>query len=140
MPSRRRPKAPPVEPPDAIHRFAAMLRESAEHERAETDRVRIEREDAITAARAAAEHAEALVTARRHLERAIEDVRVARRTRSGVAEADGAWRVAKARLIELETGQPPQWATGDRTRSHEDDAADREHGQEQPSSDEPDGD
>jgi hypothetical protein len=131
MPSRRRPKPPPVEPPDAIHRFAAMLRESAEHERAETDRVRIEREDAVTAARAAVEHAEALVTARRDLDRAIEGVRVARRTRSGVAAADEVWRVAKARLIELETGAPPQWATDDRAHTHGDDAPDAVPGEEQ---------
>ena len=96
-----------------------MLRESAERERAETDRVRVEREDAVTAARAAAEHAEALVTARRDLERAIEGVRVARRTHSGVDVADDVWRVAKARLIELETGAPPLWATLDSEQGDE---------------------
>ena len=34
----------------------------------------------------------------------------ARRTRQGVEAADVAWRQAKARLIELETGAPPSWA------------------------------
>ena len=131
MPSRRRPKAPPAEPPDAIHRFAAMLRESAERERAETDRVRVEREDAVKAAHAAAEHAVALVAARRDLERAIEGVRIARRARSGVDVADAAWRVAKARLIQLETGELPTWAPDDRERVLGDDA-DSEPGEEQP--------
>jgi hypothetical protein len=110
MPSRRRPKAPPPELPDPIHRFAAILRESAESERAEIERARFEREEATNAARTAAEHAAAIVAARRDLERAIEGMREARRARSGVEAADAAWRVAKARLIELETGEPPTWA------------------------------
>jgi hypothetical protein len=90
-----------------------MLRESAERERAETERVRLEREEASNAARAATDHAAAIVAARRELERAIVGVRAARRTRSGVDAADAAWRVAKARLIELETGEPPPWAPTD---------------------------
>jgi hypothetical protein len=99
-----------------------MLRESSERERAESDRVRLEREEATNAARAATEHAAALVAARRDLERAIEDVRGARRTRSGVDAADAAWRVAKARLIELETGEPPPWAPTAVEPLHGDDA------------------
>jgi hypothetical protein len=35
---------------------------------------------------------------------------VARRTHSGIDAADAAWRQAKARVIELETGAPPSWA------------------------------
>jgi hypothetical protein len=87
-----------------------VLRESAERDRAEADRVRREREEASRAEREAAARQAALVAASRGLERAIEGVRVARRTGSGVAAADAAWRVAKARLIELETGEPPTWA------------------------------
>jgi hypothetical protein len=87
-----------------------VLRESAERDRAEADRVRREREAASRAARDAAAREAALVAARRDLERAIENARVARRTGSGVGAADAAWRVAKARLIELETGEPPPWA------------------------------
>jgi hypothetical protein len=77
-----------------------MLRESAERERAELERVRLERQQARDAAHAAAAHEAALDAARRE----------ARRTGSGVAAADAAWRHAKARLIELETGAPPEWA------------------------------
>jgi hypothetical protein len=87
-----------------------MLRESAERERVERDRLRVEREEARSAAEAAAAHAAALEAARRELEHAIGKAREARRTGSGVAATDAAWRRAKARLIELETGAPPEWA------------------------------
>jgi uncharacterized membrane protein YccC len=110
VPSRRRPKTPAAEPPDPIQRFAAILRESDERERADRERERLEREAAEDAARAASEHAAALVAARRDLERAIEGARDARRTRKGIDAADRTWREAKARLIELETGAPPPWA------------------------------
>lgn len=110
VPSRRRPKSPKSGPQDAIERFATMLRESAERERAELERVRRERQQARDAAQAAAAHAAALDTARRELEQAIGTAREARRTGSGIAAADAAWRHAKARLIELETGAPPEWA------------------------------
>lgn len=110
VPSRRRPKTPAPEPPGPIEQFAAILRESSERERAEHDRQRLERAAAEAAAQAASEHAAGLAAARRELERAIEGARVARRARSGVGAADAAWRQAKARLIELETGVPPPWA------------------------------
>jgi hypothetical protein len=54
--------------------------------------------------------AAALDAARRELEQAIGAARDARRTGSGIDAADAAWRHAKARLIELETGAPPEWA------------------------------
>jgi hypothetical protein len=110
VPSRRRPKSPKPGSQDAIEQFATMLRESAEREHAELERVRLERQQARDAAHAAAAHEAALDTARRALEQAIGTAREARRTGSGVAEADAAWRHAKARLIELETGAPPAWA------------------------------
>src|SRR5215207_8938017 len=90
-----------------------LLRESAERERAAQVRDRLERQRARAAADSAAAHAVALDAARRQLEDAITDARRARRAGSGVAAADGAWREAKARLIELETGAPPQWARHD---------------------------
>ena len=65
VPSRRRPKTPAAEPPDPIQRFAEILRESDERERADRERERLEREAAEDAARAASEHAAALVAARR---------------------------------------------------------------------------
>jgi hypothetical protein len=110
VPSRNRPKTPAPEPPGPIEQFAALLRESTERERAEQERQRLEREAAEAAARAATEHAAALAAARRELERAIDGAREARRARSGVEAADEAWRQAKARVIELETGVPPPWA------------------------------
>jgi hypothetical protein len=87
-----------------------MLRESAERERIERERLRIERQQAESAAQASAAHAAALDAARLELEHAIGNAREARRAGSGVAAADAAWRRAKAALIELETGAPPEWA------------------------------
>jgi hypothetical protein len=111
VPSRRRAKTSSgaTAADDPIKRFASTLRASEERERAEQERAQREREEAENAARAAAEHAEALATARRDLERAIERARDARRAHSGVSAADAAWRQAKARVIELETGAPPDW-------------------------------
>jgi hypothetical protein len=110
VPSRRRAKTPKPGPEDPIAQFATLLRTSAERERAEEDRRRRERQEERDAEAAAAAHAAALDTARRELETAIGDARQARRTGTGVAAADEAWRLAKARLIELETGASPDWA------------------------------
>lgn len=110
MPRRRRPKASPPEQQDPVSRFGALIRESAERERAEEERRQDARQQAREAARAAEERAEALKHARRELERAIAHGREARRQRAGVAEADAAWRQAKAKVIELETGAAPDWA------------------------------
>jgi hypothetical protein len=113
VPSRRRPRSATLESQDPIERFAANLRESAERERAQRDRARLEQQRARDAAHAAAEHAAALDEARRELEQAIADARAARRAGASVAAADAAWRRAKSRLIELETGAPPDWAPHD---------------------------
>ena len=40
----------------------------------------------------------------------MEAVRNAKQVGRGRAEADQAWKVAKALVIELETGTPPAWA------------------------------
>lgn len=128
MPRRRRPKSPKLEPRDPIEQFAAMLRESAERERAERDRLRLERKQAGDAVRAAAEHAAALDAARRELEHAIRQARAARRAGSGVAAGDAAWRQAKIRLIELETGAPPEWARHDALDVREVDGNDDDSG------------
>lgn len=90
-----------------------MLREASEREQAERDRQARRRQEAKDAARAEAERAAALVAAQRELDRAIEAVKTARASRRGVAEADAAWRDAKARLIELETGERPAWQPDD---------------------------
>jgi hypothetical protein len=97
---------------DPISRFGAALRASAEQQRAAAARARLDHEEAEHAKRVAAELAAALDAARRELDRSIRAVRHARTARVGAAEADAAWRVAKARVIELETGAPPPWAPG----------------------------
>ena len=121
MPRRRRPKSPKPAPQDPVAQFAAILRASAERERAERERLQLERQAARDAAQAAAEHAAALDRARRELEHAINGVREARRAGSGVAASDAAWRQAKFRVIELETGAPPEWARHEASDVHETD-------------------
>ncbi len=130
MPSRRRHKSPP--PPlspaapggtggtgragDAarvqsdVERFAAALKESERADAAARERARQAKAEATRAADAKAAHATSLATARRDLERAVEAVRSAKQSGRGRAEADAAWKVAKARVIEMETGTAPTWA------------------------------
>lgn len=43
-------------------------------------------------------------------QQAVDMVKAAKRTGRGAAEADQAWRAAKANLLELETGVRPAWA------------------------------
>lgn len=128
MPSRRRPKSPssspaaqrPTTAPTAgtagatkqsdVERFAAALKDSEQAERAQKARQQQERADAASRAEQAAAHANALTAARRELERAVDAVRTAKQVGRGRAEADEAWKVAKALVIELETGTAPTWA------------------------------
>jgi hypothetical protein len=79
--------------------FAAALRETERRERAELDRARAEQA-----------HASAVEAARRDVEQAVEAIRSAKRAGKSTVAADGAWRAAKAHLIELETGTAPTWA------------------------------
>lgn len=104
---------PAPEPLDPVSQFGLLLKEAAEREQAEAARRQRQRQEARAAQRAAHQHEEDLADAQRQLERAIEAVRVARETRRGREEADAVWRAAKARVIELETGAPPSWATPD---------------------------
>src|SRR5262249_46306764 len=59
---------------------------------------------------AAEEEANRLQRAQEAHQRAVEMVKEAKRTGKGRAEADAAWRAAKADLLELETGKRPTWA------------------------------
>ena len=90
-----------------------MLRQSAERDRLERERQQLAQQQAREAAQAEQEHAAALESAQRDLEQAILAARGARRRGAGIGPADEAWRRAKARLIELETGSPPAWARDD---------------------------
>lgn len=128
MPSRRRPKSPhqPVAPAPAasstvrspkrsnvdadLERFTAALKESEQIDRAAKQRSQQAKVDAALAADEAAATARSLATARRDLERAVEAVRRAKQQGKGRAEADDAWKLAKATVIELETGVAPTWA------------------------------
>lgn len=129
MPSRHRPKnptptqsAPAAAAPRAtagrpvtdverdLERFAAALKESAQLDRADRQKVQQAKDDNARRAADAAAHADDLRQARRALERAVEAVRTAKQQGRGRPEADEAWKVAKAMVIELETGEPPSWA------------------------------
>ncbi len=108
MPSRRRNKKQP-EHPDPIVRFAKAVKQSDERKRTEQRRIKAEREEAARLAQLAADHAEAVRVAKRKLDKAIASAKSARASGRGVQEADLAWRHAKANLIELETGEAPDW-------------------------------
>jgi hypothetical protein len=112
MPSRRRKKSPAIEerPLTDAERFAAALRDSERAEQAARQRAKEEREEAARVAAEAVQRERTLASARGDLDRAVEAVREAKRSGSGRAAADETWKVAKARLIELETGAPPAWA------------------------------
>lgn len=90
--------------------FAAAVKESEARDRARREQERQERDAADARAKAERAQADALAAARRDLDRAIEAVRAAKRSGRNTAEADAAWKVAKARVIELETGTAPAWA------------------------------
>lgn len=86
------------------------MKESASAERAGRERERAAQAERVRQADEAAAHEKALIAARRDLERAVEAVRQAKQVGKGRVAADDAWKVAKARLIELETGVAPSWA------------------------------
>ncbi len=109
MPARKRNRRVP-EHPDPLVRFGRALDQAKAAERAEQLRMEAEREAARRAAEAAAEHAAQLERARRTLERAIAAVKSSRSSGGGAAEADAAYRAAKAVVVELETGERPSWA------------------------------
>ncbi len=90
--------------------FAAALRESESRDAAQRERERQHRESAAAKAAAAAAAANSLKDAQRDLDRAIRAVRDAKASGRSTVEADVAWKAAKARVIELETGERPSWA------------------------------
>lgn len=108
MPARKRHRRQP-EHPDPIVRFNRALNDRKQRERERQNRVRAEREEAQRQARLAAEHAAQLAAARRDVERSIAEIKRARASGTSTAAADEAWKSAKARVIELETGRSPDW-------------------------------
>jgi uncharacterized membrane protein YqiK len=112
MPARRgRNKQPPVNP-DPIVRFAEAVKKSDAQARAERKRIEAERKEAARLAKIAADHAEEVRLAGITLGKAIAAAKAAHASGKGVAEADLAWRRAKARVIELESGEAPDWDLG----------------------------
>ena len=109
MPARRRHKKQP-ESSDPIVRFSEAVKRSDAKAKAERQRIEAERREAKRQAQLAAEHAEAVRIAGKQLDTAIAAAKAAHHSGKGVEEADLAWREAKARVIELETGERPDWA------------------------------
>jgi len=127
MPSRRRPKSSSPSTPspaprpagassaapsgkDPAELFAAALKESEARDKVQREK---DRQATDAADRKVAEqraHADALTSARRELDRAIQAVRDAKRDGRSTVEADARWKAAKAKVIELETGEAPAWA------------------------------
>ena len=129
MPSRRHTKSPsprPASEPSApaaptsgrpqtnverdLERFAAALKETEKAEKVAREREATQKAEAARKADEASAHATSLAAAQRELKRAVEAVRHAKESGRGRAEADAAWKVAKAKVIELETGTAPAWA------------------------------
>ena len=110
MPSRRRPKAPPPRPLTDAERFAQSLRDSEEADRRAKQAAIDRKEERERLKVEAAEQAARLQRAQAAHQRAVEQVKEAKRTGKGAAAADVAWREAKAELLELETGKRPAWA------------------------------
>lgn len=109
MPARKRRKQVTPEHPDPVVRFGQALERDKHRQRAEQERIRAEREEAARLAAIAAEHASRLKQARARLEQAIADVKRDR----GRADVEAAYRSAKAKVVELETGDRPSWAPVD---------------------------
>ncbi|MEO6653411.1 MAG: hypothetical protein ABIP17_12225 [Ilumatobacteraceae bacterium] len=107
MPARKRHKQV-IEHPDPVVRFGQALEREQRRLSAEQERIRAEREEAARLAAIAADHAERLARARARLDRAIGDVKRHR----GRADVESEYRVAKAAVVELETGDRPAWAPG----------------------------
>ena len=104
MPARKRHKRQP-EHPDPVVRFGRALERDRERRRAEQARIQAEREDEQRRAELAAEHARKVKRANERLERAIAAVKAKR----GDDAVEAEYRVAKADVIELETGERPDW-------------------------------
>lgn len=123
MPSRRRPKAPAATPLTDAQRFAQAVRdhEAADRQAEQAKRDRLAEKERKK--REELEFAERLKAARAAHQRAVDQVKEARRTGKGGTAADEAWKKAKAELIELETGRPPAWAraAGDDSPTTDDD-------------------
>ncbi|MEN9645247.1 MAG: hypothetical protein RL238_1916 [Actinomycetota bacterium] len=129
MPSRRRPKSPSSTAPSAAPRpsgapaapatasgkdpaelFAAALKESEARDKVQREKDRQAKDAADRTKAEQRAHADALTAARRELDRAIQAVRDAKRDGRSTVEADARWKAAKAKVIELETGEAPAWA------------------------------
>lgn len=113
QPNQRRNQGQKVSPEAAAaaaEQFLAAIKVSEQRDKARRERDRAERVERERVEGERRAHDRALADAQRALERAITDVRRAKDSGKGRAEADAAWKVAKARVIELETGVAPAWA------------------------------
>jgi hypothetical protein len=94
-------------------RFSEAVKKSDAQAKAERKRIAAERKEAKRLAKIAADHAEAVRVAGLTLDKAIAAAKAAHHSGKGVEQADLAWRDAKARVIELDTGERPDWAPAD---------------------------
>ena len=120
-------KLDPAQVQRDLERFAAAVKESEKADKAKREKERAAKADSDRQVAAGHAQQRALTDAQRALAHAVEAVRQAKQHGKGRAEADAAWKAAKARVIELETGTAPAWAprvdpTADEAPS--DDAAD----------------
>jgi hypothetical protein len=113
MPARKRPKVLPAPPPptlSAAERFAQAVKETEQAKRAAQQAATDRKNEAARQAAAAAEYAINLQQAKAAHARAVERLKNAKLNHKGIVEAELEWRKAKADLLELETGERPEWA------------------------------
>ena len=103
-------KLDPAQVQRDLERFAAAVKESEKADKAKREKERTAKADNDRQVAAGQAQQRALGDARRALAQAVEAVRQAKQNGKGRAEADAAWKAAKARVIELETGTAPAWA------------------------------
>jgi hypothetical protein len=113
MPARKRPKVLPAPPPPTLsaeERFAQAVKETEQAKRAAQQSATDRKNEAARQAAAAAEYAINLQQAKAAHSRAVERLKNAKQNHKGIVEAELEWRKAKADLLELETGERPDWA------------------------------
>lgn len=109
MPSRRRPKAPQPRPLTDAERFAQSLKETADEKERARQEAADRKAELLRLQIEAAEHAARLKAATAAHAAAVAVLKAARQNGRRVPEAEVVWRLAKADLLEAETGERPEW-------------------------------
>jgi esterase/lipase len=108
VPARKRHRREP-EHPDPLVRFSRAVKETDAKRKEQVRKEQEAKREAARQRKLAAERKRAIEQAERRVDKAIAAAKAARASGHGIAEADEEWKAARAALIELETGQAPDW-------------------------------